>query len=339
MRFLTVVSMIAGVSCALITDPAAAKDFTGRTITVDIAVGPGGGYDTYGRLIAGHIGRHLPGNPTVIAANMPGGGGRKLGNYMYNAAPKDGSVIAIIHHTTVYDAAFGSKGVQFDSSKFNWLGSMAGFSAIGFAWDGSGVKSVADARRKSIAMGSTGKGATSYQYCALLNNMFGTKFKLVTGYKGAKGIYLAVEQREADGACGLSWTVTKTRQAHWIRDKKINIFVQFALESHPELTHVPLITSFARTPDEMKVLQFVFGGVKMARPFMAPPGLPKATVDTLRTAFVAAYRDDKLLAEAKRRKFVIDPIDGEAVQKIVDGIYNAPADLKAKAKAALGGKK
>ena len=339
MKILSTVLVLAGITGALVTGSATAQDFKGRTITVNIAVGPGGGYDAYGRMLAGNLGRHLPGNPTVIATNVPGGGGRKLGNFMYNAAPKDGSAIAIIHHTTVYDSAFRSKGVQFDSSKFNWIGSLAGFTSIGFAWEGSGVKSVADARKKQIAMGSTGKGATSYQYCALLNNMFGTKFKLVTGYKGAKGIYLAVEQREADGACGLSWTVTKTRQAHWIRDKKINIFVQFALEGHPELSHVPLITSFARSTEEKKVLQFVFGGVKMARPFLAPPGLPKATVAALRTAFVAASRDTNLLEQAKRRKFVIDPIDGEAVQKLVDSIYNAPAALKAKAKAALGGKK
>lgn len=338
MKILSTFSILFGLAGALVAGTATAQDFKDKTVTVYIAVGPGGGYDAYGRMVANNIGRHLPGHPTVIASNMPGGGGRKLGNYMYNATPKDGSAIAIIHHTTVYDSAFGSKGVQFNSSKFNWLGSMATFSAIGFAWADTGVKTVEDARHKQIAMGSTGKGATSYQYCALLNNMFGTKFKLVTGYKGAKGIYLAVEQREADGACGLSWTVTKTRQAHWLRDKKINIFIQFALESNPELTHVPLITSLARTSEEKQVMRFIFGGVKMARPFMSPPGLPKATVDTLRTAFVAASHDPKLLAEAKRRKFVVDPIDGAAVQKIVDGIYNAPASLKAKAKAALGGK-
>lgn len=339
MNKLSTVLALAGIAGALVTGSATAQDFKGKTVTVYIPVGAGGGYDAYGRMVAGNIGRYLPGTPTVIATNMPGGGGRKLGNFLYNAAPKEGSAIAIIHHTTVYDSAFKSKGAQFNSSKFNWLGSMAGFTAIGFAWEGSGVKSVADARKKQIVMGSTGRGATSYQYCSLLNNMFGTKFKLVTGYKGAKGIYLAVEQREADGACGLSWTVTKTRQGHWIRDKKINIFVQFALVSHPELSHVPLITSYARTPEEMEVLKFVYGGLKMARPFLAPPGLPKATVAALRTAFVAVSRDAKLLEQAKRRKFVVDPIDGAAVQKIVDSIYKAPAGLKARAKAALGGKK
>ncbi len=336
MKIRNVLSTLA-VAAAILAAPASAQDFKGRTVTVYIAVGPGGGYDAYGRLLAGSLGQYLEGNPTVIASNMPGGGGRKLGNYMYNAAPKDGSAIAIIHHTTVYDAAFGSKGVQFDSSKFNWLGSLAGFTAIAFARAESGVKSIADAQKKQIAMGSTGKGATSYQYCSLLNQMFGTKFKLVTGYKGAKGIYFAVDQKEVDGACGLSWTVTKTRQAHWIRDKFINVFVQLSLERHPELEGVPLVTEFARNDEERKILQFVFGGVKMARPFLSPPGLPKATVAALRKAFTQASKDAKLLDHAQRRKFTIDPIDGERVQKIVDSIYNAPKDLKAKARKALTG--
>jgi len=336
-KTLATVSALAGIAGALLAGPAAAQSFKGKTITVYIAVGPGGGYDAYGRMLASHIGSYLAGNPTVIAANMPGGGGRKLGNYMYNAAPKDGSAIAIIHHTTVYDSAFGAKGAQFNSSKFNWLGSMAGFTAIGFAWHTTGVKSIADARKKSISMGSTGKGATSYQYCALLNNMFGTKFKLITGYKGAKGIYFATEQREVDGACGLSWAVTSSRQGHWIKDKKINVFVQFALESHPDLTNVPTILSYAKNEDERKLLRFIYSGLKMARPFMAPPGLSKAKVAALRKAFVAVSKDPKFLAEAKRRHFPIGPVDGAAVQQVVDDIYNAPKALKAKAKAALGG--
>ncbi len=337
MKILATVSALAGVAGVLLGAPAVAQNFAGKTITVYIPVGPGGGYDGYGRMLANNIGRYLKGKPTVIATNMPGGGGRKLGNYLYNAAPKEGSVIAIIHHTTVYDSSFGSKGVQFNSSKFNWLGSMAGFTSIGFAWHTSGIKSIADARKKRITMGSTGRGATSYQYCALLNNMFGTKFKLVTGYKGAKGIYFAVEQREVDGACGLSWTVTKGRQAHWIKGKKIDVFVQFALKSHPELTGIPTIMEYAKSAEETKVLEFIFSGLQFARPFLSPPGLPKATVAALRTAFVAASKDPKLLAEAAKRRFVVDPIDGETVQRLVGEIYNAPKALKAGAKKVLTG--
>jgi tripartite-type tricarboxylate transporter receptor subunit TctC len=339
MKVLTIISMLVALAGGLVMGSAAAQDFKGRTITVYIPVGPGGGFDAYGRMLAGNIGKHLTGNPTVVATNMPGGGGRKLGNYLYNVAPKDGSNIAIIQISTVYDAAFGSKGVRFNSSKFNWLGSMAGYTPVAFAWSDTGIGSIEDARKKQIIMGATGRGGTTYQYCMLLNNMFGTKFKVVSGYKGAKGIYLAVEQREADGACALTWTVTKTRQAHWIRDNKIKVFLQLALEKHPELANVPLITDYAKTAEEKQVLQFLFGGVKMARPFLAPPGLPKRTVAALRKAFIATSKDGRLHEEARRRRFALDPIDGEAVQKIVDGIYNAPKALKAMAKAALTGNK
>lgn len=338
MKTLATVSALVGIVGALLSGPATAQSFKGKTITVYIPVGPGGGYDGYGRMLANNIGRHLDGNPTVIATNMPGGGGRKMGNYLYNAAPKDGSAIAIIHHTTVYDSAFGSKGVQFNSSKFNWLGSMSGFTSIGFAWNTAGIGSIADAKKKQITMGSTGKGATSWQYCALLNNMFGTKFKLITGYKGAKGIYFAVEQREVDGACGLSWTVTKTRQAHWIKNNKIKLFVQFALKSHPELTHVPTIMTYARNPGEKELLRFIFSGLKMARPFLAPPGMAKARVIALRKAFVSVSKDARFLKAIKRRRFPLDPVDGKTVQRLVNDIYNAPAELKARAKKVLTGK-
>jgi tripartite-type tricarboxylate transporter receptor subunit TctC len=338
MKILATVSALVGILGALPAGPAVAQSFKGKTITVYIPVGPGGGYDGYGRMLANNIGRYLNGKPTVIATNMPGGGGRKLGNYLYNAAPKEGSAIAIIHHTTVYDSAFGSKGVQFNSSKFNWIGSMAGFTSIGFAWHTAGINSIEDAQKKQVAMGSTGKGATSWQYCALLNNMFGTKFKLITGYKGAKGIYLAVEQREVDGACGLSWTVTKGRQAHWIKDNKIKVFVQFALQKHPELPNVPTIMEYARSAEEKKMLQFVYSGLKFARPFLAPPGMSKARVAALRKAFMAVSKDARFHEAAKRRRFPLDPIDGETVQRLVNDIYNAPKPLKAMAKAALTGK-
>ena len=338
MKILATVSALVGIFGAMHAVPASAQSFKGKLVTVYIPVGPGGGYDSYGRMLADNIGRFLDGTPTVIATNMPGGGGRKLGNYLYNAAPKEGSAIAIIHHTTVYDSSFGAKGAQFDASKFNWLGSMAGFTAIGFAWHDSGVASVEDARRKQLNMGATGRGATSYQYCNLLNNMFGTKFKLITGYKGAKGIYLAVEQREVDGACGLSWTVTKTRQGHWIKDKKIKLFVQFALQKHPELPDVPTIMEYAKSEEQKKVLRFIYSGLKFARPFLAPPGMSKARVAALRKAFVAVSKDARFLEAAKRRRFPIDPIDGEAVQGLVNDIYSAPNSLKALAQAALSGK-
>jgi tripartite-type tricarboxylate transporter receptor subunit TctC len=289
-------------------------------------------------MVANNIARHLPGNPTVIASNMPGGGGRKLANYLYNVAPKDGSAIAIIHHTTVYDAAFGTKGVHYDSTRFNWLGSMAGSTLFALAWHTTGVKTFEDARNKEISMGATGAGATSFQYLSLLKNMFGAKFKIVTGYKGARNIYLAIEQQELDGTGGMTWSVFRNNYDHLVKEKKVNLLVQIALRENPQLPGVPLIMDFARSPEEKRLLEFVLAGLQFARPFMAPPGMPKATVNMLRAAMTAVATDPQLLAEAKKRRFDIDPTDGVTVQKMVEDIYNTPQDIKAKAKTMLTGK-
>ena len=316
----------------------AALSMEGKTITIYSGVGPGGGYDAYGRMVARNIGKHIPGNPTVIAANMPGGGGRKLGNYIYNAAPKDGSAIGIIQHTTVYDAAFGEPGIHYDATKFSWLGSMAGVTFVAFAWGETGVRTIDDAKKKQISVGATGTGATSFQYPTLLNRMFGTKLKIVTGYKGSAEIYHAVEQRELDGTGGLAWDALRNSHGRWISDNKINIFVQFALKRNPQLPNVPTIMELARTPQEKQVLQFIFSGLEFARPFQAPPGTPKAVVEMLRSAMMAVAKDAGLLEEARRRRFDVDPVDGATVQKMVEEIYEAPKSVKDEAKRLLGAK-
>jgi tripartite-type tricarboxylate transporter receptor subunit TctC len=328
--------------CALNAVPAAAQaampSMEGKTITIYSGVGPGGGYDAYGRMVARSIGRHIPGNPTVIAANMPGGGGRKLGNYIFNAAPKDGSAIGIIQHTTVYDAAFGEPGIHYDATKFNWLGSMARVTFVAFAWGETGVRTIEDARKKQISVGATGIGATSFQYPTLLNRMFGTRLKIVTGYKGSAEIYHAVEQRELDGTGGLAWDALRNGHDRWLSGNKINIFVQFALKRNPQLPNVPTIMELARTARERQVLQFIFSGLEFARPFQAPPGTPKAIVETLRSAMMAVAKDPGLLEEARRRRFDVDPVDGATVQHMVQDIYDAPKSVKDEAKHLLGAK-
>jgi len=341
MEFRNGLTALAGIAGVLVAGSAVAQsapDFKGRTLTVYISAGVGGGYDAYGRMLAAHIGRHLPGNPTVVATNLTGGGGRKLANFMYHAAPKDGSAFGLIHHTTVYDAAFGASGIKYDPTKFNWIGSMASFTSTGFAWHTTGIRTVEDARKKQIAMGASGAGATSYQYINLLNNMFGTRFRIVTGYKGAKAIYLAIEQREVDGAGGLAWASTRNSYGHWLKENKINVFVQFVLQRDPELPDVPAVIEFATTPEQKEILAFVFVGLKFARPFLAPPGLPKATADTLRSAFMAAATDPKLVAEAKKRRRDLGPVPGEEVQRLVGQVYNAPKTVIRKAERVLTGK-
>lgn len=322
----------------LATSGAAAQSLEGKTVTVYIPVGAGGGYDAYGRMAANHIGRHLPGNPTVIASNMPGGGGRKLANYMYNAAPKDGSAVAIIHHTTVYDAAFGSKGANYDSTKFNWLGSMASATLFVVVNAETGVKTFEDAKKKQLVMGATGKGATSYQFLSLLKNMFGADFKIVSGYKGARDIYTAVERNELNGTGGMTWATFRNNYPHLLNDNKVNLLVQIGTDKHPQLAGVPSMQDLAQSDEQKKLLDFILSGLKITRPFMAPPGMSTDLANTYRKAFEELVEDPKLIAEAAKRKFDIDPTDGATVQKIVDQIYNAPVETKAKAKELLSGK-
>ena len=338
MRHGTLTAMLATITGLFAILPLAQADddmFRGRTIVIYVSTGPGGGYDAYGRLMARNIGRHLPGNPNVIVENMPGAGGRKLANFLYNAAPKDGTAIAIIHHTTVYDALFGEKGVLYKAQDFNWLGSIASFTSVGIAWNTSGVKTIEDAKNKQIVMGSSGVGATSFQYTNLMNHLLGTKFKILIGYKGAADMYLALEKGELQGVAGTDWTSIRNQYNRWIENKDISVFVQFAVKKHPDLPNVPLIGDLVSSAEDKSVLRFVFAGLQFARPFLAPPGLPEQVVAALRGGFDAAAKDPELLAEAEKARFDIDPVDGATVQRLVAELYETPKPIVDRAQWAL----
>ena len=322
-----------------VCSPAAAQtepSMQGKTITLYVGVGAGGGYDAYGRLLARYLPKHIPGNPTIIVSNMPGGGGRVLSNYMARVAPKDGTAIAIVQHTTVYDAVFGEPGVHYDPRKANWIGSMAKTTFVALSWHEKGVKTLEDLKKTEVAVGATGPGANSYQYPALMNAMFGTKFKIITGYKTSNDIYHAVEQREIDGTGGLAWDVFRNAHADWVRDKKIDVLVQYALKPHRELAGVPLVLDLARNDEEKQILNFVFSSLDLSQPFQVPEGTPTAQVDMLRKAFSATVADPELLKQAEVQRMEIEPIDGTAVQKIVDNIFGVSPAIKDKAKKLLG---
>ncbi len=323
----------------LVSQPAAAEPaadmFKGRKVSIYVSTGPGGGYDAYGRMLARHLGRHLPGNPTVVVENMPGAGGRNVMNFLYNVAPKDGTAIATVQHTTVYDDLFGEAGVRYDARKFTWLGSMASFTSVGIAWHTSGVRTIEDAKTKQIVMGSSGAGATSFQWTNLMNHLIGTKFKILVGYKGAADIYVALERGELDGVAGTDWTSIRNGFQRWLDNKQINIFVQFATTPHPDLPNVPLIGDLVSSPEDKTVLRFVFLGLGFARPFLAPPDLPAPVAAALRRGFDAVAKDPALLAEAKKIRFDVDAVDGVTVQRQLDELYATPKPLIDRAKWAL----
>jgi tripartite-type tricarboxylate transporter receptor subunit TctC len=324
-----------------IVDVHAQTDFyAGRQITLLIGTTPGGGYDAYGRLLARHIGRHIPGKPAVIAKNMPGAGGVALANHLYNRAPKDGTEFATVQNGLAFEKLFhmlspGGSAALFDSTKFTWLGSMTQTVFVTVTWHTSSVKTLQDAMTTQAILGASGTSADSYVLAMLSNNLLGTKFKVVHGYAGATEVSLAVESGEVEGEAGKDWTTLTSTKPQWIRDKKINIIVQMGLRPHADIKGVPMAIELARTPDDRRVMEIVFAKFGMSRPFMAPPGLPPERTDVLRRAFNATLQDPMLLAEAQKLGMEIDPVSGSEVEALVSRIMSTPDALTERAREAL----
>jgi len=310
-----------------------AQDFyKGRTVTIYIGYSPGGGYDLYGRLVARNIGRHLPGNPTVVAKNMPGAGGLKMTNWFYNAAPKDGSALASAPQALAIEQAMGSKGIKYDAAKLNWIGRITPITEVSYTWHTSATKTLADARMRITPMGASGRTSPTMTHLLELNGIIGTRFKPITGYKGSTGANLAMERGEVEGATK-SWSSVKVANADWIRDKKINILVQYAMEKDPDLPDVPLMTELAKDEAGAMLLRFLAVGNAMGRNVVAPSDVPAGRIDVLRNAFLAMMKDPVLVAEAARLKISLGFMSGQRMQKLVQETLATPHSVVAKARA------
>jgi tripartite-type tricarboxylate transporter receptor subunit TctC len=307
-------------------------DLSGKSVTLAIATPSGGGYDLYGRMFARHIGRYLPGNPTVVPQNKPGAGSFVALGHVFNVAPKDGSVLAIGAPTAPLDEKLGSQGVRFKAAEFNWIGRIDSLINIVFLWHTAPVKSVADALVTESKLSGTGVGSTVSIYPTVMNNVLGTRFKLVMGYKGSSEAQLAVERGEVDGH-STSWTAVKVGHPDWRPDKKINIIVQFALKKHPELSDVPTVVELARNDEQRQVLRAVMNATEIGTAFFTTPGAPADRVAALRRAFEATVKDPEFLAEAEKLQLEVTPVTGERVQDIVSDIYRTPRHVVAKAAA------
>ena len=314
--------------------------FAGKQITLLIGTTAGGGYDAYGRLLARHIGRHIPGNPSVVTKNMPGAGGVALANHLYNRAPKDGTEIATVQNGLPFEKLFhmlspGGKAALFDATQFSWLGSMTQTVFVTVTWHTSPTKTLHDAMARETTLGASGTSADSYVLAMLSNNLLGTKFKVVVGYTGATQVSLAVENGEVEGEAGKDWTTLTSTKPQWIRDKQINIIVQMGMNPHADIKGVPMAIDLAKTPDDRRVMEVVFAKFGMSRPFMAPPGLPPERLDTLRRAFDTTLRDPVVLAEAKKLGMEINPVSGPDVEALVTRMMNTPDTLAQRARDAL----
>jgi tripartite-type tricarboxylate transporter receptor subunit TctC len=298
--------------------------YQGKQIEFDINSSVGGGYDLYARLLARHMGKHIPGNPTIVPKNMVGASGLRLANWLASAAPRDGTVIGAVSRATAFEPLLGNKAAQYDGTKFAFIGSGNDEVSVCVTWHTSGVATFADALKTEVTVGASGGiGDDTYQFPALLDRMFGAKFKIVRGYPGGNEINLAMERGEVKGRCAIPWSTVKATRRDWIDDKKANFLMQFSLAKHPDLPNVPLVTDLAKTDEQGKILKLIFGRQVMGRPFALPPGVPKERIAALRKAFDATMVDKDYLADAAKMKLEVKPVSGERIERLIDDIYKS----------------
>jgi tripartite-type tricarboxylate transporter receptor subunit TctC len=315
-----------------------AEFYKGKTVDLYIGYSVGGAYDLYARMIAKHIGRHIPGNPTVLPKNMEGAGSLRLANWLYNVAPKDGSAMAIIGRGTGFDPLLGNNKAQFDGTKFTWIGSANNEVSICVAWHTSGITKFDDLLTKELVVGGTSSSADTDQFPKIVNGVLGTKMRVVTGYPGGNEVGLAMERGEVQGRCGWSWSSVKSTHQKWIDEKKFTILLQLALDKHPDLPNVPLVIDLAKTQEQRQILRLIFARQVMGRPFLAPPNVPADRADALRKAFMDTMTDRDFLADTEKAKMEINPVAGDKLQELVKEIYATPKKLADEAAAMIARK-
>ena len=305
-----------------------AQPFTtgNKPVQLIIGFGPGGGYDLWGRTVARHLGKHLPGSPSVVAQNMPGAGSYVATNHVYNAAARDGSVLAIIARDVALGPLTGATGARFDPTKLSWIGSPTKETNVCIAYHTASVKDVQDLFRKELILGDTGPGTGTRSYPKALGELLGMKFKLVSGFPCSADVFLAMERGEVEGFCE-SLDSIKNRRPDWIANKTVAVLFYGGGEPNPALKDVPFIVDLAREDEQKRTLQFLYAGQEIGRPFVAPPDLPPERLRILRTAFAATMMDPAFIAETQARGLELDAVDGGHLVDIVGRIYATPSSI------------
>ena len=316
--------------------PAPAADFyAGKLIEFVVGADTGGGYDIYARAIARHLPRYIPGNPAIVVKNLPGAGSGRAATYLATTAPQDGTVIAAIFPGAVIGPLLDDKEKPaYDPTKFHYLATADSGTRVCATFHTSKVKTFADAQQQKTVLGASAAGGSTRDYANMHRKSSGAQFELVTGYKGTAEIGLAVERGEVDGLCGWDWSSLKSQKSDWLRDKKLNILVQVALEPEPELTKlgVPDIWKFIPKEEDKKAVELIISQQVFGRPYIAPPGTPAEQVKILRDAFEATLKDKEFLAEAEKAKIDVNPLGGAKVQEVVAKVYASPPAVVARAK-------
>jgi tripartite-type tricarboxylate transporter receptor subunit TctC len=313
---------------------AAADFFHNKTITLVVAFPSGGGYDIYSRLAARYLSKHLPGNPTIVVQNMPGAGGVKAANWLYDVAPRDGATLGMIADNSAIEEVIGSPGVAYKTARFLWIGRVTSSVNVEMVRSEVPVKTIADLRTHEIIVGGTGAAGITTVSRRIANAFGGTKFKVVTGYAGSPEACLAMEKGELQG-CAPSWTHAKTNLKDWLSSGRARIVLQWGVSRHKELPDVPPMTDLARTDEDRKVLALYGSGTNVGRSLAAPPGTPADRVEFLRQAFAAAMNDPDLIADVKRSHLDYDPMTGAELQSFISEVADVPPAIVAKARQAL----
>ncbi len=298
-------------------------DFSRKTITIYIGNTAGGTYDLMGRLVARHLGRFIPGNPTVVPENMPGAGSLRAANHIFNVAPKDGTALGIVTDTVAVEQALRNPAVQFDARKLAWIGRVAASNAVQIIWHTAKVQSIEDAKRFEATVAGTGAGNAAEIVPTLLNAVIGTKFKIIKGYPAANEAMLAVERGEVESAVP-NWSTMKTTRASWLRDGKAKVILQYLSERGPELPDVPALGELGQTPQAKQLLGLYANTGAIGRAFFGPPGLPPQVVQALRDAFTAMAKDPAFIADANQVNADLDFGSGAQVQAAVEQTLNVP---------------
>jgi len=327
-----VLGVLAGTVLSIQSAARAEDYYKGKTITIVVGFGPGGGYDLTARLLARHLGRHVPGNPSVIVSNMPGASGVKSVNYLYAIAPRDGTVLGTFHSAAPFYEVTRMPGVQYRSAELSWIGNVSRSANAVAVWHGTGVRTLDDAKKKTVIMAAIAGGGIMDTYPRLLNNLFGTKFRLVSGYEGTNAVNIAMERGEVEGAT-TAWNTWKVARPQWIKEHKIIPLVQIGPQKEPDLPDVPLLDELAQNEEQQQMFRLVGGNVAIERPFTTTPQVPADRLEILRRAFDQTMKDPAFLSDAQRMQSDVSPQSGEIVTSIVRAIVNTPSTVVEKLRA------
>lgn len=334
-RFAAAVLFACAAACPIYEARAGAVEdfYKGKTVSLVIGYSAGGGYDLYARLLAHHLGKHIPGKPSVVPQNMTGAGSLRAANFLYYVAPKDGSTIGTFARGMGIAPLLG--GAQYDGTKFSWLGSMTSDVSLCLGWTASSMTSWDDMLNRPSNFGGEGPGSDPDIFAQMFKNVFGAKLKLITGYPGTAEMTLAMERGELDGLCGISWSTVKARHMQWIKQRKIAVLVQAALEKDPDLPDVPLAIDLTKDPEKLLILKMMLGPQEMARPFAAPPDIPDDRRKALIKAFAETLTDPEFLDEASKLSLDTKLVSAATIDALLAELYKTPKNIIDKAIAAI----